>query len=147
LYYSSPRIQQKWFGNFLNFLRFYTDFTSFCKRSNTITEHPFTEAPRSLRCLQKYPRFAIRPSGRFGTSQCSPRAPAGGGPAKFRRTAGRDRPGAGGDRPSSPWRSIPGLGWGREKAGEGGGAPAASGGGLRDWDTGGGGSMKGSKDS
>jgi hypothetical protein len=29
----------------------------------------------------------------------------------------------------------------------GGGAPAASGGGRRDWDTGGGGSMKGSKDS
>jgi hypothetical protein len=87
------------------------DFTSFCKRSNTIPEHNFKQAPRSLRCLQKYPQFAIRSSGRFGTSQCGPRAPSGGGLAKFRRTTGRDRPGAGGDRPSGLWGSIPGLGW------------------------------------
>jgi hypothetical protein len=51
------------------------------------------------------------------TLQCSPRAPAGGGPAKFRRTGGRDRPGAGGERPSGPWDSIPVLGLGRGTTG------------------------------
>jgi hypothetical protein len=72
---------------------------------------------RSLRSLQKCPRFALRPSERLGTLQCSPRAPAGSGPAKFRRTGGRGRPGAGGEWPAGPWGSILVLGLGRGTTG------------------------------
>jgi hypothetical protein len=79
----------------------------------------FNFADRPLEVSDSYKSFALRPSGRFGTSQCGLRAPVDGGPAKFRRTGGRDRPGAGGERPSGPWGSIPVLGWGRERAGEG----------------------------
>jgi hypothetical protein len=39
-----------------------------------------------------------------------PQAPADGGPAKFRRTGGSVRPGAGGGRLAGPRGSIPGLG-------------------------------------
>jgi hypothetical protein len=82
----------------LHFYDFSTKFTRFRKSHVLFEIHFCDRAPRSLRILQKYPRFALRPSGRIGTSKCSPRAPAGGGPAKFWRTGGRDRPGAGGGR-------------------------------------------------
>jgi hypothetical protein len=98
----------------LHFYEFSTilyGFYKFLQKVNTIPEHLFTQAPRSLRCLQRYPRFAIWSSERVVASQWGPRAPAGGGSSKFRRTAGRDRPGTGGDRPSGPWVSILGLGW------------------------------------
>jgi hypothetical protein len=74
-------------------------------------------APRSLRSLQKYPLFAHRPSKRLGTLQCSPRAPAAGGPAKLRRTGGRDRPGAGRGRLEGSLGSIPTGVWGGGGAG------------------------------
>jgi hypothetical protein len=51
----------------------------------------------SFKLLHMCPCFAERPSGRFFTSQSGPWAPAGGGPAKFRRIAGRARAGEG------PW--------------------------------------------
>jgi hypothetical protein len=78
-------------------------------------------SPRTLEVSadsQPYPYFAQNTPKIFQTLQCSPRAPAGGSPAKFRRTGGRDRPGAGGERPSGPWGSIPVLGLGRGVAGE-----------------------------
>jgi hypothetical protein len=79
---------------------------------------PFCDrAPRSLRSLQKYPRFALRPSERLRTLQCSPQAPADGGPAKFRRTGGQDRPGAGGGRLEGSLGSIPIGVWGGGGAG------------------------------
>jgi hypothetical protein len=54
---------------------------------------------------------------------------------KFRRTGGRNRPGAGGDRPSGPWgRFLGSVGQGE---GRRGGVPVASGGGRRDRCTGG----------
>jgi hypothetical protein len=80
------------------FVRFSTEFIRFSE-SHVLFEIQFCDrAPRSLRFLQKYSQFALRPSGRIRTLQCSPRAPAGGGPAKFWHTGGRDRPGAGGGR-------------------------------------------------
>jgi hypothetical protein len=104
--------------NFLNFLWFSTDFTSSGNLDILLKLHFCTEPLRSLGSLQKSPRFALRPSKRLGTLQCSPRAPAGGSPAKFGQTGGRDRPGAGGERPSGPWGSIPVLGLGRGVTGE-----------------------------
>jgi hypothetical protein len=98
----------------LHFYEFSTilyGFYKFLQKVNTVPEHLFTQAPRSLRCLQRYPRFAIWSSERVVASQWGSRAPAGGGPAKFQRTAGRDRPGTGGDQPSGFWGSILGLGW------------------------------------
>jgi hypothetical protein len=59
--------------------------------------------------------FAKRPSGRFFTSQSGPWAAVSGGLAKFRRTAGRGRPGAGGGGALGPWGPISVLAW----AGEG----------------------------
>jgi hypothetical protein len=48
--------------------------------------------------------------GSLSTSRCDP--------AKFRRTAGRGRPGTCGDRPSGPRGPVPGLGCGGGGAGE-----------------------------
>jgi hypothetical protein len=79
--------------------------------------HFCTGPLRSLRSLQKCPWFALRPSERLGTLQCSPRAPAGGGPAKFQRTGGRDQPGAGGRQPAGSLGPISTLGWGGGGAG------------------------------
>jgi hypothetical protein len=55
---------------------------------------------------QPYPYFTQNTSEKLQTLQCRPRAPAGGGPAKFRRTGGRDRPGAGGGGPEGSGGSI-----------------------------------------
>jgi hypothetical protein len=96
------------------------DFTRFSKSHILFEIHFCDQAPRSLRFLQKYPWFALMPSGRIGTPQCSPRAPAGGGAAKFRRTGGRDRPGAGGGRPERSLGPISTGAWS-------GGAAAATG--------------------
>jgi hypothetical protein len=49
----------------------------------------------------------------------APGAPASGGSAKFRPTAGRGRPGTGGGGALGPRGPIPVLGWGREESGEG----------------------------
>jgi hypothetical protein len=90
----------------MRFLRFSTKFTRFSKSHVLVEIHFCDRAPRSLRFLQKYPRFALRSSERLGTLQCSPRAPADGGPAKFRRTGDRDRPGTGGGRLEGSLGSI-----------------------------------------
>jgi hypothetical protein len=49
----------------------------------------------------------------------APGWPASGGPAKFRLTAGLGRPGTGGGGALGLRGPVPGLRWGREKAGEG----------------------------
>jgi hypothetical protein len=49
----------------------------------------------------------------------APGRPASSGPAKFRPTAGRGRPGTGVGGALGPRGPIPVLGWGREEAGEG----------------------------
>jgi hypothetical protein len=101
----------------LIFLQFSREFTRI-STSATLLKLPFCDrAPRSLRSLQKCPRFALRPSKRLVTLQCSPRAPAGGGPTKFQRTGGRDWPGAGEVWPAGPCGSISVLGWGRDTTG------------------------------
>jgi hypothetical protein len=79
--------------------------------------------------LRPCPYFAQNSPNKSQTLQCRPRAPTGGGPAKFRRTAGRGRLGAGGDWPLAPRGPIPGLGCGGGAVEVG--APAASGGGRR----------------
>jgi hypothetical protein len=48
-----------------------------------------------------------------------PGRPASGGPAKFRPTVGRGRPGTGGGGALGPRGPILGVGWDREEAGEG----------------------------
>jgi hypothetical protein len=99
---------------------FSTGFTRFSKSHILLKLHFCTGPLRSLRSLQKCPWFALRPSERLGTLQCSPRAPADGGPAKFRRTRVGDRPGAGGGGggwPPGPWGSIPVVGLGRGTTG------------------------------
>jgi hypothetical protein len=53
----------------------------------------------------------FRPCKELGACNAVPRAPAGGGPAKFRRTGGRDRPGAGGGRPGKSHGSISAEAW------------------------------------
>jgi hypothetical protein len=92
-------------------LWFSTEFTRFSKSHVLFEIHFCDTAPRSLRFLQKYPQFALRPSGRIGTLQCSPRAPASGGPAKFRWTGGRDRSGTGGGRLEGSLGSISAEVW------------------------------------
>jgi hypothetical protein len=59
--------------------------------------------------LQIIPCYADRPLERSCPLQLGPWAPAGGTPAEFRRTGGRVRPGAGGERPEGPWGWIPPL--------------------------------------
>jgi hypothetical protein len=88
------------------FVWFSGEFTSFSNSHVLFEIHFCGQAPRSLWFLQKCPWFALRPSGRIGTLQCSPRAPAGSGPAKFRWTGGRDRPGVGGEWPKRSLGSI-----------------------------------------
>jgi hypothetical protein len=63
--------------------------------------------------------FAAGTLERNFSLQCGPWRPGSGGPAKFRPTAGRGRPGTGGGGSLGPKGPIPGVGWGREKAGEG----------------------------
>jgi hypothetical protein len=60
--------------------------------------------------LQVYPCCADGSLERIRNSQLGSWAPAAGGPAKFQRTGGRVRPGAGGGRLAGPWGSILGLG-------------------------------------
>jgi hypothetical protein len=57
--------------------------------------------------LPKSPWFALRPSERVASLKLGPRAPADGGSAKFRRTGGRDRSGAGGGGPEESLGLIP----------------------------------------
>jgi hypothetical protein len=84
----------------LAFFWFICDFLRNLQESaKSISLFKIRFAPGSLEVLDSLhmcPCFAERPSGRFFTSQSGPWAPAGSGPAKFRRTAGRGRPGAGG---------------------------------------------------
>jgi hypothetical protein len=96
---------------FLNFIRFDREFTRFSKLEILLKFQLCGQTPETLRFLQKYPRFALRPSGRIGTLHCGPRAPADGGPAKFRRTGGRDWPGAGGRWPERSLGSISAEVW------------------------------------
>jgi hypothetical protein len=77
--------------------------------------------------LRPSPYFAQNSPDKSQTLHCRPRAPAGGGPAKFRRTGGRDGPGAGGEWSSDPWGSIPMLEW------VGRGPPRWGAGGQRRW--------------
>jgi hypothetical protein len=65
-----------------------------------------------------YP-FAGRPSEISFLLQCSPWRPGSGGPAKFRPTAGRGRPGTGGGGSLGPWGPIPVLARGGEEVSEG----------------------------
>jgi hypothetical protein len=75
------------------------------------------KVPGGLDSLQIHPQFADWPLERFEVLQYGPRAVAAGGPAKFRRTGGRDRPGAGGGRPARSLSSILTEVWGGGGAG------------------------------
>jgi hypothetical protein len=116
----SPQIQKKLFCNFLNFLRISTHFTSFCKRSNTISEQTFKQAPRIFQRVTDIPLLRRWTPGKFwglaiGCSGADRRR-SGQNPASRRPCpAGRGR----GKGPAGPRGSIPVLGWGKERAGEG----------------------------
>jgi hypothetical protein len=81
---------------------------------NTVDVTVFCCGPGSFCRFTTMPLLCTKLPKKSQTLQCRPRAPAGGGPAKFRRTAGRGRPGAGGDWPLGPRGPIPGLGCGGE---------------------------------
>jgi hypothetical protein len=83
------------------------NFTRFCKIAILLEIHFCTGSLERFGILLICPWFALRPLERIETSQLGPRAPAGGGPAKFRRTRGRGWPGAGGGGPTRSLGSIP----------------------------------------
>jgi hypothetical protein len=115
LHHESKKIEFAFFWSFYDFLRILQVSAKWVHYwSYSFALRPLEVSADS----QPYPYFAQNPPEISQTSQCGPRAPAGGGPAKFRRTSGRDRPGAGGEWPSGPWGSIPVLGLGRGTTGE-----------------------------
>jgi hypothetical protein len=93
------------------FFWFFYDFLRNLQESATYTllfENHF--ARRSLGrigILPKCPWFALRPSERICPLQLGPRAPAGGGPPKFRRNGSQDRPARAEEGPEGSLGLIP----------------------------------------
>jgi hypothetical protein len=135
LYYSSQRIQQNRFCNFLNFLRFSTLFTSFCK-SATLLKMCFAPRPSERsKTLQPGPRFVDKPLERKWTLQLGPWPRGTAGSPEFRRLRRRARAGSGSGSSRGSPRTYwwPGLGQGCRRhgsstvAGGGGRGSAVSG--------------------
>jgi hypothetical protein len=80
---------------FSEFSTIFYAFYKFLQTANTIEVSFCAEALEVSADSQPYPYFTQNSPEKLQTLQCRPRAPTGGSPAKFRRTGGQDRPGAG----------------------------------------------------
>jgi hypothetical protein len=122
------RSKKNWFGNFLNFLRFSTLFTSFCK-SATLLKMRFAPRPSERsKTLQLGPRFVDKPLERKWTLQLGPWPRGTAGSPEFRRLRRRARAGNGSGSSKSSPRTYwwPGLG---QRCRRRGSSTAAGGGG------------------
>jgi hypothetical protein len=112
-------------SNKIGFASFWFLYSFLCIFQDSAKHIHYFRSGFSIRPLEVFrtlwigPFFALRPLERTWGSQLGLQAPAGGGPAKFRRTGDRDQWGAGGGRPVSHLGSISGLAWGSGAAGEG----------------------------